>query len=90
MISAEALLRIKKDTKYCNKAVFFPYSLAKSMQNLARIFTGLLFYAYVGIHQVRILVFDNCQICLVPLKEGIRSVITLHSGNTELPGMKYV
>ena len=31
-------------------------------------FTGLLFYAYVGIHQVRTLVFDNYQTCTVPLK----------------------
>ena len=32
--------------------------LATLMTNLAHIFTGLLFYAYVGIHQVRRLVFD--------------------------------
>ena len=29
---------------------------------------GLLFYAYVGIHQVRRLVFDIYQMCSVPLK----------------------
>ena len=36
------------------------------MTNLAKIFTGLLFYAYVGIHQVRRLVFDNYQTCTFP------------------------
>ena len=34
-----------------------------------KIFTGLLFYAYVGIHQVRTLVVDNYQMCQVPLRE---------------------
>ena len=34
------------------------------------IFTGLLFYAYVEIHQVRGLVFDNYQKCTFPLKKG--------------------
>ena len=29
------------------------------MTNWVKMFTGLLFYAYVGIHQVRVLVFDN-------------------------------
>ena len=29
------------------------------MTNLAQIFTGLLFDAYVWLHQVRMLVFDN-------------------------------
>ena len=29
--------------------------------------TDLLFYTYVGIHQVRIVVFDNYQTCPVPL-----------------------
>ena len=46
---------------------FFHYSLATSMTNWVKIFTDLLFYAYVGIHQVRILVFDNYQRCPVPL-----------------------
>ncbi len=40
---------------------FFHYFLATSMTNCAHIFTGLIFYAYVGIHQVRILVFDSYQ-----------------------------
>ena len=38
---------------------FFHYFLAASITNWAQIFTGLLFDAYVWIHQVRILVFDN-------------------------------
>ena len=38
------------------------------MINLAQISTGLLFYAYDEIHQVRTLVFDNYQTCTVPLK----------------------
>ena len=33
------------------------------MTNWAQIFTGLLFYAYVEIHQVRILVFDKTCSC---------------------------
>ena len=37
------------------------------MTNWAQIFTGLVFYAYVGIHQARILVYDNKQTCPVPL-----------------------
>ena len=40
------------------------------MTNWAQIFTGLLFYAYDGIHQVRTLVFDNYQTCTVPLKNA--------------------
>ena len=38
------------------------------MTNWAQIFTGLLFYGYDGIHQVRRLVFDNYQMCTFPLK----------------------
>ena len=38
------------------------------MTNLAKILTGLLFYAYDGIHQLRRLVFDNYQTCTFPLK----------------------
>ena len=42
------------------------------MPNWAQICTGLIFYAYayVGIHQVRILVFDNYLTCPVPLTNG--------------------
>ena len=49
---------------------FSHHFLATSMTNLhvAQIFTGLLFFAYVGIHQVRRLVFDNYQTCTFPLK----------------------
>ena len=46
--------------------VFFHYYLATSRTNWVQSFTGLLFCAYnVEIHQVRILVFDNCQRCPV-------------------------
>ena len=38
------------------------------MTNLAQIFTGLLLYAYVGIHQMRQLIFDNYQRWTFPLK----------------------
>ena len=34
-------------------------------------FTGLLFYAYVGIHQVRILLFDNYQRFSVAFKSEV-------------------
>ena len=40
------------------------------MTNWAQIFTGLLFYAYDGIHQVRRLVFDNYQTCTVPFNNN--------------------
>ena len=40
---------------------FFHYSFANSMTNWVNILTGLLFNAYVRIHQVRTLVFDNYQ-----------------------------
>ncbi len=35
--------------------------------NWAKIFTGLLFYAYVGMHLVKTLVFDNYQKYTLPL-----------------------
>ena len=47
------------------RCFFCPYYLANLMTNWAKIFTGLVFYAYVGIHQVRNMVFDNYQRCLV-------------------------
>ena len=43
------------------------------MANWAQIFISLLFHAYVAIHQVRILVFDNYQGCPVPLKQSLQS-----------------
>ena len=46
---------------------FFHFSLPTLTTNWAQIFTGLLFYEYVEIHQVRRLVFDNYQTCLVLL-----------------------
>ena len=58
---------------------FFHYSLATSMTNWVQIFTGLLFYAYVGIHQVRILAFDNYQMCPVPLKTNHHRVVYFES-----------
>ena len=43
-------------------------SLATSMTNIeSKLFTDILFYLFARIHQVRILVFDNYQTCLVPL-----------------------
>ena len=49
--------------------VFFLSSFSRNSddQYWAQIFTGLLFYAYVGIHQVRRLVFENKQTCTFPL-----------------------
>ena len=46
---------------------FFHSSIATSTTNWVQIFTGLLFYAYVEIHQVRRLVFDIYQQCPVSL-----------------------
>ena len=47
---------------------FFHYYLPTLITDWAQIFTGLLFYAYVEIHKVRRLVFDNYQYCPVFLK----------------------
>ena len=47
---------------------FFYYSLAPSFTNWVKSFTDLLLFAYVGIHQVKILVFDNYYRCPMPLK----------------------
>ena len=53
---------IWKHTTLCDKGVFFfHYYLATSMTDWAQIFTGLLFYAYVEIHQLWRLDFDNYQ-----------------------------
>ncbi len=46
------------------------------MTKWAQIFTGLLFYAYVGIHQVRILVFDNYRKHTLPLTINPDVIIT--------------
>ena len=46
---------------------FSQCSLVNFDDQWAKIFIGLVFYAHVGIHQVRILVFDNYQRCPVPL-----------------------
>ena len=44
---------------FCVKcySFFVHYSLANSMNNWAQMFIGLLLYAYVGIHHVRIMAF---------------------------------
>ena len=44
-------------------------------------FTGLFMYAYVGIHQVRILVFENHETCPVLLK-GCTSPLRHHTRAT--------
>ena len=61
----EVLFRHLKAHEFIQQGcVFFTqYSLATSITNRAQIFTGLLFNADVGIHQVRILVFDNYKRC---------------------------
>ena len=41
------------------------------MTNWAKIFTGLLSFAYDGIHQMRTLVFDNYQTCTVPFNMSV-------------------
>ena len=46
---------------------FFRLSLATSTTNWVQHSTCLLFYAYVEIHQVRRLDFDNHQKCTIPL-----------------------
>ena len=53
----------------CNNWVFFLLLLFSfnSSDQLSKTLTDLLYYAYVWIHQVRILVFDNHQMCPAPL-----------------------
>ena len=46
------------------------YFLETLTTNWVQIFTGLLFNAYVGIHHVRKLVFDNYWTCPVPLTKN--------------------
>ena len=46
---------------------FFFYTLATLMISWVQISTGLLLYAFVVIHQVGLLFFDNYQRCSVPL-----------------------
>ena len=53
------------------------------MTNLAQIFIGLLLYAYVGIHQVGRLVFDNYQRCTFALIWRRRSRV--FANNTQTP-----
>ena len=55
------------------------------MTNWAQIFTGLLFYAYVEIHQVRILVFDNYKTCPVPLKPMTFNALEISKQGTMIP-----
>ena len=63
----QALWGSRKHTSFLQQGLFFfHYSPANLMNNWAKIFTGLLFCAYVGIHQVRILVLDYYQRCPVP------------------------
>ncbi len=61
----------------CNKGGFyFQYFLATPVTNWAKICTGLLFYAYVEIHWMRILVFDYYQKLTPPLKSSCTDAIT--------------
>ena len=53
-----------KAQNLCDNGIFFFHcSLTTSMTNWAKTFKGLLFCAYVEIHQVRRMVFDNYQQC---------------------------
>ena len=53
---------IWKHSTSCDKCVFFfHYYLANSMTIWAEMFTGLLFYAFVGIQQLWRVVFDSYQ-----------------------------
>ena len=54
--------------KFVKQRCFFcHYSLPTLMAHWVNVFTDWLFYAYVGIHQVSRLVFDNYQTSPVPL-----------------------
>ena len=60
---------LKAETFVQQGCFFFHHFLATSMTNRAQLFTDLVLYADVGIHQVRRLVFDNYQTFPVPLRE---------------------
>ena len=49
------------------------------MTDWAQIFTGLLLYAYDGIHQLRTRVFDNYQTCTVPLIKFVENYFFLEN-----------
>ena len=75
------LLCIWKHTSLCNKGVssfIIPckfHDQLNPVTNWVQVLTGLLFYAFVGIQQVRILVFDNYQTSPVPLSLPILNKI---------------
>ena len=61
---------IWKHTTSCDKGVFSFIIISQLRRPIELKFSqGLLFYAYVEIHQVRRLVFDNYQQCPVPLSD---------------------
>ena len=68
---------IWKHVNLCNGHFFFHYFFFKLQWPIeSKMFTGLLFDAYVGMHQ-RILVFDNYQKCPVPLIKTTCSLLRL-------------
>ena len=69
-------LNSAESTQFCASRVFFISLFSCNSTNWAKMFVVLLFYAYVGIHQVRKLVFDNYQRCPVPLKEHVATCIS--------------
>ena len=61
----EALYYASESTQILQQGCFsFIIRWPILMTNWDQIFIGLLFYAYVGIHQVGLLVFDNYQRCV--------------------------
>ena len=68
--SQKSVIPIWKGTKWSNKCFFSHHFLATLMTNQAQIFTGLLCYACVGIHQVGRLIFANYQRCTFPFKSN--------------------
>ena len=53
-----------------NKSFLFLIIFCNFDVKLSQIFTGLLFYAFVGIYKMRTLVFDNYQKYTLPLRSN--------------------
>ena len=73
----EALYRASKAHTFVQQGCFF--SIIILQLQWAQIFKDFLFYAYVTIHLVRKLVFDNYQRCPVPLTVSRNSGLTVRN-----------
>ena len=75
-----------ESTQICTTRVCF--LLSNSTTNLFTILTDLLLYAYVGIHQVRVLVFDNFQKVPSALNQARWNMVRGQTCREAPPGFK--